>query len=76
MPTKFRVTDSRNKKYTIDRLPPLTDHIYSVKDSKGHYAEIKFDGQKWTERWNNAFVTKFDYDVVEIGNLIQEHFDF
>ena len=53
----------------------MAEHLYSLEDTKGNYAEISFDGEKWTERWNNSFLPKFVYDMAEIGNLIQEHFD-
>ena len=76
MPNKFRVTDAKGKKYTIERLAPITNHHYSIKTTKGQYAEIIFDEDKWTEKWNNSFVAKFDYDLSEIGRLIQEHYDF
>lgn len=70
--TKFRFTDSKNKKYTIEKMPLTTEHIYLIRDTKGHYSEIKFDGEKW----NNSFLPKYVYDISEIGNLIQEHYDF
>ena len=75
MSTKFRVVDSKGKKYTIEKMTPFSEHVYSIKDNKGHYAEISYADEEWTEKWNNSFVPKFEYDIAELGNLIQEHFD-
>ena len=76
MSNKFRSIDSKGKKYTIEKMPPAAEQNYSIKTAKGQYAEINFDGEKWTEKWNNSFIPKFEYDILEIGRLIQEHYDF
>ena len=70
-PNQIQVTDSKNKKYTIEKMPQMAEHNYSIKDTKGHYAVIKFDGDKWTENGIIPFYQGLFMNLSEIGNLIK-----
>jgi hypothetical protein len=78
MGPKFRIIDSYKNFYDVQNISKEDNHLYSIEDTRGHYAELGYNQTTgiWTETWNRATVPAFIYDLNEVGALIQKALGF